>query len=84
MLETFMNSEAESRFVQPNRTEESNPELVSLARLKEVVWRLLPPTSMTRGVILAEKDSLPLQEAISKFEVFDRLLTKEFAQSLVS
>jgi hypothetical protein len=37
-----------------------------------------PVNSTARAVILAEKDALPLSEALAKFEVFDRLLVKEF------
>ena len=52
-------------------------EPVSLAKLKEVVRRLLPPGSPTRSVIISEKDALPVPEALAKFEVFDRLLASE-------
>ena len=57
--------------MQSNRNEELDSELVSLVRLKDVVRRLLPSTSMTRSIVLAEEDLLPVQEAIAKFEVFD-------------
>ena len=61
----------------------NNPkgEVVSLARLKDLVRRLLPPTSAARTVILAEKDVLPAREAFAKFEVYDRLLSKELGLS---
>ena len=52
-------------------------ESVSLTHLKDLVRRLLPPSSTARSVILAEKDSLPASEALAKFEVFDRLLCSE-------
>ena len=55
----------------------SNDELISLAKLKDLVRRLLPPSNTTRGLILSEKDVLPAQEAFAKFEVFDRLLASE-------
>ena len=58
-----------------------NGQLISIAKLKDLVRRLLPPSSTTRGVILAEKDVLPAQEALAKFEVFDRLLSKELGLS---
>jgi len=54
-----------------------NGEVVSLAKLKDLARRLLPPSSAARSVILAEKDVLPAQEAFAKFEVYDRLLSKE-------
>ena len=56
-------------------------EVVSLARLKDLVRRLLPPTSAARTVILAEKDVLPAREAFAKFEVYDRLISKELGLS---
>ena len=56
-----------------------DPEHVSLARLKSVARRLLPSSSPARTVILAEKDVLPVGEALAKFEVFDRLLSNELA-----
>ena len=52
-------------------------ESVSLVKLKDLARSLLPPSSTTRGLILSEKDVLPAQEAFAKFEVFDRLLSKE-------
>ena len=52
---------------------------VSLVSLKELVRRILPASSPARSVILAEKDLLPVPEAVAKFEVFDRLLMKELA-----
>jgi hypothetical protein len=55
----------------------SNGDSISLAHLKELVRRVLPPSSPARNVILAEKDFLPVFEALAKFEVFDRLLVKE-------
>ena len=63
--------------MQASRGANHNDELVSLAKLKGLVRRLLPPNSTTRSVILSEKDVLPAQEAFAKFEVFDRLLSKE-------
>ena len=56
-------------------------ESVSLVKLKDLVRRLLPPNSTTRSLILSEKDVLPAQEAFVKFEVFDRLLTRELGFS---
>ena len=53
---------------------------VSLVRLKDAVRRLLPASSTTRAIILAEKDILPLAEALAKFEVFDRLLMQELGR----
>ena len=55
-------------------------DLVSLVRLKDAVNRLLPANSTTRAVILAEKDTLPLAEALAKFAVFDRLLMQELGR----
>ena len=55
-------------------------DIVSLVRLKDAVNRLLPANSTTRAVILAEKDTLPLAEALAKFEVFDRLLLQELGR----
>ncbi len=56
-------------------------ESVSLVKLKDLVRRLLPPSSAARSVILAEEDVLPAQEAFAKFEVFDRLLSRELGFS---
>ena len=50
---------------------------VDLRRLKELVSRLLPPSSNLRSLVLAEADQLPLPQALAKFEIFDRLLLKE-------
>jgi len=50
---------------------------VSLLRVKAAARNLLPQDSLTRRVILAEDDILPLEEALAKFAVFDRLLTAE-------
>ena len=66
--------------MKPQGNREPNSEFVSLSRLKDVVRRLLPPNSTTRAVILAEKDVLPLREALAKFEVFDRLLMTELGR----
>ena len=52
---------------------------VSLAGLKDLVRRLLPPGSTARSVILAEKDILTVHEVLAKFEIFDRLLVRELA-----
>jgi hypothetical protein len=52
-------------------------ESISLTKLKDAARRLLPPSSPARNVILAEKDILPMNEALAKFEVFDRLLSRE-------
>ena len=52
-------------------------ELVSLLNLKNAVRKLLPADSITRCVITAEPDALPLAEALSKFKVFDSLLLEE-------
>ena len=52
-------------------------ESVSLVKLKDLARRLLPPSSTTRSLILAEKDMLPAQEALAKFEIYDRLLSSE-------
>ena len=56
-------------------------ESISLVKLKDLVRRLLPPSSTTRSLILSEKDVLPAQEAFAKFEVFDRLLSRELGFS---
>ena len=56
---------------------ESDDELVSLLRLKDAARKLLPAGSITRSVIIAEPNTLPLSEALSKFKVFDRLLVEE-------
>lgn len=50
---------------------------MSLLRLKDAARRLLPADSITKSVITAEPDLLSESEALSKFEVFDRLLVKE-------
>ncbi len=50
---------------------------ISLVGLKEKARRILPPNSPARNLILAEKDTLPVGEALAKFEVFDRLLMNE-------
>ena len=60
-------------------SKDSNNGSISLASLKELVRRILPAGSPARGVILAERDLLPVPEAVAKFEVFDRLLMKELA-----
>ena len=67
--------------MQASRGVSSNGELISLAKLKDLVRRLLPPNSTARSVILAEKDVLPAHEAFAKFEVYDRLLSKELGLS---
>jgi hypothetical protein len=67
--------------MQVSRDAGSNGELVSLAKLKDLARRLLPPNSATRSVILAAKDVLPAREAFAKFEVYDRLLSKELGLS---
>ncbi len=77
LLATFKNSDAVEGIVQLNPDDDSDTEVVSLVRLKDAARRLLSPNSVTRSMILGEKDSLPLQEAIAKFEIFDRLLLKE-------
>lgn len=56
---------------------DENNKLVSLLRLKRVVSKFLPADSITRSMITSEPDELPLTDAISKFEVFDRLLVEE-------
>ncbi len=53
---------------------------ISLLRIKAAARNLLPPGSLARKVILAEDDALPLEEALAKFAVFDRLLTIELAR----
>jgi hypothetical protein len=50
---------------------------VSLLKVKDLAQRLLPINSSARSLILAEKDVLPVAEAVAKFEVFDMLLTSE-------
>lgn len=50
---------------------------VSLVKLKDIARRNLPPGSTARSLILAEKDMLPAQEALAKFEIYDRLLSSE-------
>lgn len=59
----------------PVTTEKDRP--VSLLKLKEAARKLLPVDSLTRRVITAEPDVLPMGEAISKFKVFDSLLLEE-------
>lgn len=54
-----------------------NDGLVSLVKIKERARRMLPTGSAARGVIVAEKNALPLAEAVVKLEVFDRLLCSE-------
>ena len=61
-----------SKQVPPN-----GEETLSLVNLKAVVQRMLPSSSTARSLILAEKDWLPAREALAKFEVYDRLLSKE-------
>ena len=56
-------------------------EIISLSKIKDAARRLLPSDSPVRSVILAEKDSLPAPEAFAKFEVFDRLLSRELGFS---
>jgi len=51
--------------------------LVSLLRLKDAVHKLLPADSIARNVMTSEPDVLPLEEALSKFKVFDALLLEE-------
>jgi hypothetical protein len=50
---------------------------VNISWVKAAAGRLLPRDSPARGVILAEDDDLPLEEALAKFAVFDRLLVME-------
>jgi len=52
-------------------------DLISLAKLKAQVRRLLPPKSIVRDLILSEKDLIPAHEARTKFEVYDKLLSME-------
>ncbi len=63
--------------MQGSQTIKADAGFISLANLKNTARRLLPPGSTARSVILAERDLLPVQEALAKFEVFDRLLVKE-------
>lgn len=56
-------------------------ELVSLLKLKDTARKLLPADSITRSVITAEPDTLPLAEALSKFKVFDNLLLEELGSA---
>ena len=58
-----------------------NEDLVSLVKLKNTARRLLPANSITRNVIISEPDVLMLADALSKFEVFDRLLVGELGAS---
>lgn len=53
---------------------------VSMLGVKAAARNLLPPGSLARKMILAEDDALPLEEALGKFAVFDRLLTIELAR----
>ena len=50
---------------------------ISLLRIKAAASNLLPHDSLARKVILAEGDVLPLEEALAKFAIFDRLLAAE-------
>ena len=50
---------------------------VSLLRIKAAARNLLPRESLARKLNLAEDDTLPLQEALAKFAVIDRLLVAE-------
>lgn len=54
---------------------EGNNGMVSLLKLKDAVRRLLPADSIPRSVTTSEPDTLPLAEALSKFKVFDSLMT---------
>jgi hypothetical protein len=65
--------------MQASPNEQEN-ESVSLSEIKETARRLLPLSSTARSVILAERDKLPVSEALAKFEVFDRLLSSELGQ----
>ena len=67
--------------MQVARGAESNENFVSLLRLKDVARKLLPADSITRNVIIAEPDTLPLAEAIAKFKVFDSLLLEELGSA---
>lgn len=58
--------------------------MVSIAKLKAVAQRLLPSSSSLRGLILSEKDLLPTSEALIKFEIYDRLLSRELGSSFSS
>jgi hypothetical protein len=51
--------------------------LVSMLEIKDGARRMLPVASMARSTILAEKDTLPVSEAMAKLEIFDRLLQSE-------
>ena len=55
--------------------------IVSMTKLKDAASRLLPANSIARSVMTSEPDVLPLAEALSKFEVFDRLLVKELGSA---
>jgi hypothetical protein len=50
---------------------------VSMLKIKDKARQMLPVTSTARGVILAEKDTLSVSEAMAKLEIFDRLLSSE-------
>ena len=63
--------------MQAARGVEKDDELVSLQGLKEAARRLLSADSITRSIITAEPDVLPMAEAFPKFKVFDRLLVEE-------
>ncbi len=52
-------------------------EFISISKVKDLASRLLPVGSTARAVILAERDVLPVSEALAKFEIFDRLLRSE-------
>ena len=55
-------------------------EVVQLSGVKEAARRHLPSVSTARAVMLAERDALPMNEAVAKFEVFDRILVQELGR----
>ena len=61
-------------------TLEKSPDMVSLVELKQLVVKLLPPTSILRTMVLSEKDLISRSDAIAKLEIFVRLLYMERSQ----
>jgi hypothetical protein len=52
-------------------------ELASLVGLKDIVKKYFPESSTARCVILSEPDQIPISEALIKFRLYYKMLTKD-------
>lgn len=54
-------------------------QVVDMMGLKRLAMSRIKPTSQLRGLILAEPDTLPVDEARAKVQIFHKLLAMELA-----